>query len=69
MRLQPVNSSVLAAVGYDAASQTLTVEFRHGGRYEFFNVPERVHQELMTAGSHGEYFARHIRGRYGYRRL
>lgn len=66
MTLQPVNSSSLTAVGYEADTQTLTIEFRNGGTYEFYEVPESTHQELMAAGSHGEYFARNIRGKYRY---
>jgi hypothetical protein len=66
MTLQPVNSSNLAAVGYDAESQTLTVEFRKSGTYEFYDVPESVYQELMSAGSLGEFFSHSIRGRYRY---
>jgi hypothetical protein len=66
MTLQPVNSSSLAAIGYDTESQILTVEFRKSGTYEFFDVPESAYQELMSSGSHGEYFARNIRGKYRY---
>jgi hypothetical protein len=66
MRLRPVNSSSLAAVGYDAESQVLAVKFRHGGIYEYFDVPKRAYKELMTASSLGEYFARNIRGSYRY---
>jgi hypothetical protein len=66
MTLQPVTSSNLASVGYDADSQTLTIEFRKSGTYEFYDVPESVYQDLMSSGSHGEYFARNIRGKYRY---
>ena len=66
MTLQQVNSSSLAEVGYEADSQTLTIVFRNGGTYEFFDVPESTYQALMAAGSHGEYFAQNIRGRYRY---
>ena len=66
MTLQPVNSSNLAGVGYDAESQTLTIEFRKSDTYEFYDVPESVYQELMSAGSLGEYFANSIRGKYRY---
>jgi hypothetical protein len=57
---------VLPAIGYDADTQTLTIEFRNGGTYEFFDVPQSTYHELMAAGSHGEYFARNIRGKYRY---
>jgi hypothetical protein len=66
MTLQPVNSSNLAAVGYDADSQTLTIEFRKSGTYEFYDVPEPVYSALMAAGSLGEFFANSIRGRFRY---
>ncbi len=69
MTLQPVNSSNLSSVGYDADSQTLTIEFRKSGTYEFYDVPDSVHQALMSAGSHGEYFAHNIRGKYRYAKL
>lgn len=69
MTLVPVASSNIAAVGYDAASQTLTIEFRSGGTYEFYDVPEPVHQGLMQSGSLGTYFQSQIRGRYRYVRL
>lgn len=66
MTLQQVNSSNLAEVGYDTETQTLTIVFRKSGTYEFFDVPETVYQELMAAGSLGDYFARSIRGKYRY---
>ena len=69
MTLQPVNSSNLAAVGYDADTQTLTIEFRKSGTYEFFDVPESVYQEVMAAGSPGEYFGHNIRGKYRYAKV
>ena len=69
MTMQSVNSSNIAAVGYDADSQTLTIEFRSGGTYEFYDVPEAVHQSLMQSSSLGSYFQSEIRGRYRYVRL
>lgn len=45
-----VNSSNVAAVGYDAASSTLEVEFKSGSVYRYFGVPVR-HFEALTAGS------------------
>ena len=66
MTLQSVNSSNIAAVGYDASSQTLTIEFRSGGTYEFYDVPEGVYVAFLKASSHGRYFQSEIRGRYRY---
>lgn len=57
-----VNSSAIRAVGYD--SHTLTVEFQSGRIYDHPGVPEHVYVEFMNASSMGEYYGRHIRGRY-----
>lgn len=65
----PVVSSNLASVAYDEDTQTLEVEFVNGGTYDYFDVPERVVQELMSASSHGEYFVRNVRGVYRYARV
>lgn len=61
MNRTPVESSNLASVGYDESSQTLEIEFNHGGIYQYFNVPILVYQGLMAAGSHGQYFDRKIK--------
>ena len=57
-----VNSSAIRAVGYDG--HTLTVEFHSGRVYDHPNFPYDVYVEFMNASSMGEYYGRHIRGRY-----
>lgn len=64
-----VRSSNLRLVGYDRWSQRLEIEFRSGGVYAYFNVPEHIHYQLMEAASKGRFFHRNIKGRYQYRRL
>ena len=64
MKRTPVNSSNLVSVGYDPRSLTLEVEFRRGSVYQYFDVPEFEHQELMQAESHGIYFNANIRDDY-----
>lgn len=61
MERQTVDSSNLASVGYDSSSNTLEIEFNHGGIYQYFDVPESVHSDLMDASSHGQYFDRNIK--------
>ncbi|POA88920.1 KTSC domain-containing protein [Pseudomonas protegens] len=63
-----VSSSNIAAVGYDEFSQTLEVEFLNGAVYEYYDVPEYVYQELISASSVGGYFAQRIKNVYGYSR-
>lgn len=57
-----VDSSVIAAVGYDG--HTLYVEFHSGVTYPHPGVPYSVYAGLMHASSIGSYYNRHIRGRY-----
>jgi KTSC domain len=56
-----VSSSNLASVGYDEALSVLEVEFNTGSVYQYFDVPTHIHQELISAGSIGSYFANNIK--------
>ena len=67
MRRKFVSSSYLESVGYDASSATLEVEFTDGAIYQYFNVPERIYQNLMEATSHGRYFYDYIRDSFTFR--
>jgi len=64
-----VESSTLTTVAYDCASQVLRLEFRSRAVYCYFDVPPRVHLDLLAADSKGSYFNRNIRGRFPYHRL
>lgn len=66
MNRKPVESSNIAAVGYDADEQVLEVEFRSGGVYQYHGVPENVFQQLLYASSKGRFFHQNIKGRYGW---
>ncbi len=68
MNRQPVNSSTISSVGYDAATATLEVEFQTGQVYQYFDVPEHVYQELTNASSPGAYLASNIKGVYRFAR-
>ena len=64
-----VQSSNLAAVGYNPFAAVLTIVF-HGGRvYQYFNVSPSEYIGLMNAGSYGKYFHAYIKDRYSYRRI
>ena len=69
MRMVAVESSTIAAVGYDAVRKLLEVEFSSGAVYHYFGVPAGVHQSLLSASSKGTFFNRNIRGRFRYRRV
>jgi hypothetical protein len=61
---EAVSSSNLASVGYDAESETLEVEFKNGLVYEYYNVPQFLHERMMQAGSIGSFFNREIKNNY-----
>ena len=63
MSLIPVNSSAIAAVGYDGS--TLAVLFHTSATvYLHPNVPYGVYCGLVNAASMGRYYNARIRGRY-----
>lgn len=62
--LRPVDSSVIAAIGYESALSRLEVHFHTGRVYRYFLVPQSVYDELVEAESVGRYFNRNVRNRY-----
>lgn len=69
MNRTTVSSSVIATIGYDAASNVLEVEFRTGRVYQYFMVPRSAYESLLTAKSVGRYFNTRIRDRYENREI
>jgi hypothetical protein len=66
---EPVQSSNLKSVGYDATSKTLEVEFNSGGIYQYSNVPKDIYMGLMRASSHGIFFARYVKDHFPTKRV
>jgi hypothetical protein len=64
MDRQSVASSNLAEVGYDSDLETLEVQFKSGGIYQYFNVPAFMYERLMSADSIGRFFNAEIKGHY-----
>ena len=69
MEMTSVNSSNVESVGYDEDSSTLQVEFKNGGTYQYFDVPENVFIGLRDADSVGGYLAAVIKGSYRYSKV
>ncbi|KJV34733.1 KTSC domain-containing protein [Luteibacter yeojuensis] len=61
MKREKVESSVIAAVGYDADLKVLELKFTSGACYRYTQVDELLHARLMTAPSLGRFFDREIR--------
>lgn len=62
-------SSNIAGFGYEPSTQVLTVEFKQGGRYNYYDVPETVFEQMRNAPSKGQFLAQNIKGRYRYARV
>lgn len=69
MLRKPVLSSNLRSVGYDEQNATLEIEFKSTSVYQYFHVPFQIYAALISAPSHGSYFAAHIKNSYQYRRI
>ena len=69
MRRDSVASTNVAAVGYDPKTQTLEVEFLSGSVYQYYGVPDHLHDNMMRAASKGKYLNAYIKDRYPYSRV
>lgn len=67
MQMIPVSSSNISSIGYE--NGTLYIRFHKGGLYSYSGVPYSVYTALMSAPSHGKYFAAYIKNSYPYSRL
>ena len=62
-------SKAVEAVGYDADARTLRVLFRHGGLYDYLDVPPHVFTGLLESPHPWTEWGDHIKSTYRYRRL
>ncbi|WP_341702605.1 KTSC domain-containing protein [Ferrovibrio sp.] len=67
MKMQPIKSSNLKAVGYDAESKTLRVEFGSGGAFDYAGIDQKMFDKFLKADSQGKFFHAHIKGKGGKR--
>ena len=67
-RTQVVSTNI-RAIGYDSASQTLELEFQDGSVYQYYGVPEFLHEQFMQASSKGQFLNQYIRNAYPYSRV
>ncbi len=66
MERQPVKSTNVKSVGYDAVEKVLEVEFKSGGVYQYAEVQPEIYADLLKAESIGRYVSQVVRaGRRG----
>lgn len=59
-----INSSNLKSGSYNTETQKLTLEFKHGGSYNYFEVPWAIFTALRMSNSQGKYFSANIKNNY-----
>ncbi len=64
MNRKAVESSQIRSIGYDAATETLEVEFKGGVVWQYYHFPEQMWREFEAAPSIGKYFSSQIRPRF-----
>lgn len=66
---EPVASTNILSLGYDAASETLEVEFNSGSIYQYYNVGAALYDQLMLAPSKGQFINAYIKNAHPYSRV
>ena len=65
----PVTSLQINAVGFNASTQQIRVEFSKGQLYQYEGCTQSEYDELINAGSVGQTFAATIKNIKPFRRL
>ena len=65
----PVESSQLAAIGYDKQTGQAYVRFRNNSLYEYDGVAESVVNDIINAESVGRQFNLSLKYGFSYRRI
>jgi hypothetical protein len=64
-----LDSTSIAGAAYDSEHLILSLQFRNGAIYSYFDVQPGVYQELLSASSKGTFFHCWIRSRFRFHRL
>jgi len=60
-----VSSTTFSKIGYDPASQELTVVFRDGGEtYTYSGIPAVLFEDMRSAESVGSFYHANIKGKF-----
>tara|TARA_Y100000296_G_C5036876_1_gene187747 strand:- start:350 stop:538 length:189 start_codon:yes stop_codon:yes gene_type:complete len=61
---------MIKSIGYDGNSETLEVEFSRGDVYQYYEVPENFHSDVMSSESIGREFGSVImKGGFKFKRM
>ena len=67
--IETPGSSNIARYMYDGNQRVLTVKFKSGGVYKYYDVPQVIYDQMGRASSKGQYLARNVKGAFRYARV
>jgi hypothetical protein len=67
MEIKFWESSTVKSTQYDIDSQVLTIEFKNGNVYEYYNLTYEDWRSLLDADSIGKHLNAHIKGKLDYK--
>jgi len=62
-------SSNIAQYRYEIKEHVLQVEFKNGGTYNYYDVPQPIFDQMKAATSKGQFLAQNVKGAYRYARV
>ncbi|MFP1725220.1 KTSC domain-containing protein [Lonsdalea quercina] len=69
MQRKRVSSAEVFAIGYDAETSILEIEFLNGSLYQYQGVARMIYEELLASNSKGSYYSRYIKNSFPYEKL
>ena len=69
MEMISVDSSNIERIGHDEDSDTLQIEFKNGGTYQYFDVHRDVYEAMLGSESKGKFLHANIKGVYRYSKV
>ena len=63
------DSSNIAGFDYVPTQRVLIVEFKNGGRYNYYDVPAVMFERMKAAPSKGQFLAQNIKNAFRYARV
>jgi hypothetical protein len=67
--LNEIESSNIVRTEYDTATKKMIVEFKHGLKYEYDDVPHLTYTQFRSAKSQGSFFSKEISKTFKFTKL
>lgn len=63
-------STAISRIAYETKTRTLSIRFRESGElYRYYEVPRRIYEAFIKAGSKGRFFNHYIKDRYQFQHI